>query len=131
MLENLKKHHIGIVIDPDSITRIESRLEKNFHLDREQGVRVCFHWNSDLGLYEEYITREGKAKNYSLGFHHICYEVPSISVMAEVHQYIKENRLGFRLGLPVMSGSEECGQIVFYKLKNNGIVEFTIQNEAN
>lgn len=126
MLDKLKKHHLGFVVAPDSVPMLEKKFGKSFHSDAIQGISVCFLWNEATGLYDEYFTAEGRAKNYALGFNHICYEVPSNEKLDEFDAYLRENKLGFRLTFLERSGSQECGMVCFYKIEDQGIVELNI-----
>lgn len=126
MLDKLKKHHLGFVVSPESVASLEKKFGKPFHVDSIQGVRVVFLWNEMMGLYEEYFTAEGRAKNYALGFNHICFEVPSREKMDEIDAYLREKKRGFRLTFLERSGSKECGLVCFYKVQDQGIVEFNI-----
>jgi hypothetical protein len=129
MLDGLKKHHIGIVVPPERVPELEERFGKRFHLDAVQGVRVCFRWNPEFGLYEEYFTAEGRASKYKPGFSHVCYEVESREKMDEIDAFLRREKLGFRLTFLEPSGSEECGLVAFYKIRNMGIVEFNVPRE--
>ncbi len=128
MLDTLKKHHIGVVVTPEEIPELEKKLGKKFILDATQGVQVCFTWSEDLNLFVEYITNEGRAKNYAKGFHHICYDVESMEQMKKIEAQIKSERLGFRVTFPERSACAECATVMFYKIKNVGIVEFNIRD---
>ena len=126
MLENLEKHHIGIVVEETDIPAIEEKVGKKFHVDEQQGVRVIFEYDDFAKLYNEYIVREGRAKNYELGFNHLCLNVKNKAHLDEVHGYLMEKKIAFRLTFPEKSGSEECGFVAFYKHKDLGIVEFNV-----
>ena len=126
MIEKLEKHHIGIVIFPDEILVLEKKWNCKFHFDVIQGVHVCFRWNEQMNIYEEYITKEGRALNYIKGFHHICYNVNGQDQFQEIHDYIVKNKHGFRLTFLEKSGSKECNQVAFYNVKNLGIIELNV-----
>jgi hypothetical protein len=126
VLDSIKKHHLGFVVSPDAVPAVETKFGKKFHDDKVQGVRVVFLWNEAMGLYEEYLTQEGRAKNYALGFNHICYELPSQEKLEEIDACVRKNKLGFRLTFLERSGSQECGMVCFYKINELGIVEFNI-----
>ncbi len=129
MFDELQKHHIGIVIEPQSVPELEQSLGKSFHLDETQETRICFNWNALMDLYVEHLVREGRAARYEPGFHHVCYQVPSTEKMDEIHAFLRREKMGFRLTFPERSGSEECGMITFYQIHNEGIVEFNIPVE--
>ena len=126
MLDKLKKHHLGFVVAPESVPALEKKFGKSFHLDSIQGVKVVFIWNESMGLYEEYFTSEGRAKNYPLGFNHICFEIGSKEQLDQIDGWLRANKLGFRLTFLERSGSKECGMVCFYKVQNLGVVEFNI-----
>ena len=85
-----------------------------------------FIYDEELGLYREYIVKEGRAKNYEFGLNHICFNVDNVKSLNSIHKYLTTNQLAFRLTFPEKSGSEECNYIVFYKHKDFGIIEFNI-----
>ncbi|HIJ82739.1 MAG: hypothetical protein HW380_2372 [Magnetococcales bacterium] len=126
MLDRLKKHHLGVVIEEDKIPILEKMAGRSFIFDELQGVRVLFVKDQLLGLYQEYILREGRAVKYPLGFHHVCYQVDSMEHMNQIHDFLTKKHLGFRLTFPESSGSLECGMITFYQIRNIGMVEFNI-----
>lgn len=127
MLDRLEKHHLGVVVEPAQVPELETRWGKAFHTDATQGVRVCFRRDDEMGLMVEYFTREGRAARYPTGFHHICYTVPSLQHLEEIHAFLTEKKLGFRLTFPERSGSvEECGMVCFYQIRHVGMVEFNI-----
>ena len=128
MLDQLQKHHIGIVVDTFQVDSLKQQLNVAFHWDKIQGVNVAFHWNPFLNLYEEYFTLEGRAKNYKLGFHHVCYTVESSIQMKKIEEYLKKFNLGYRLTFPEKSGSPECEVVTFYYIHYVGIVEFNIKS---
>lgn len=126
MISTLEKHHIGIAISKEAMPYLEKKFNKHFHFDEIQGVHVLFVQDEDLGFYKEFITIEGRAKNYNNGMHHICFNVPNKQTFHEIQQYIKDNKLGFRLTFPEKSGSIECNFICFYSHRDLGIIEFNI-----
>ena len=130
MLDKLEKHHLGIVVSPGQIQALEDRWGVGFHWDTIQGVRVLFRWNHEMNLHEEYIGQEGRAQNYPLGFHHICYNVPDMATMNTIHQNFLNQRSGFRLTFPEKSGSSECQTVCFYKINHQGIIEFNILDKS-
>lgn len=126
MISSLEKHHIGIAVSMDKMPILEKRHNKSFHYDEIQGVHVLFHQDDELGIYKEFITIEGRAKNYKEGMHHICFNITNKDEFKEIQQYIKDNKLGFRLTFPEKSGSAECNFICFYSHRDLGIIEFNI-----
>lgn len=119
---NFQINHIGVVINPNQINSFSDK----FIFDPIQKVHVSFKYSEIKKCYIEYITKEGRAKNYNLGFNHICYNVENIAKMEEFHKFIIKNNLGIRLTLPEKSILEICNYVTFYKLEFIGIVEFNI-----
>lgn len=119
---NLQINHIGVVINPNQINSFSGK----FIFDPIQKVHVSSEYSKIKKCYIEYITKEGRAKNYNLGFNHICYNVENIMKMEEFHKFIIKNNLGIRLTLPEKSILEICNFVTFYKLAFIGIVEFNI-----
>lgn len=131
MLSDLEINHIGVVIECDDVGRIESQTGASFVWDDKQGVSVCFVKDERLGVFIEYITREGRASNYNLGFNHVCYNVGSSEIMSEMHDEILDKKMGIRLTLPEKSAaSNHCNMVTFYKLYGAGVVEYNILEEA-
>jgi len=130
MLPDLEINHIGVVIECDDVSEIESQTGAAFVWDDKQGVLVCFVRDERLGFFVEYITREGRASNYNLGFNHVCYNVQSSKLMSQMHEEIIDNKIGIRLTLPEKSAAEDyCNLVTFYKLFGIGIVEYNILDE--
>jgi len=128
-LNTLKINHFGIVIPVNKTESIENEFGEKFIRDDIQGVSVCFVWDKRLNHYCEFITQEGRAKNYELGFNHICYDVEDQDAMTVLHKEIIQQKQGMRLTLPEMSPTENCNFVSFYMLNNVGIVEFNILNK--
>ena len=128
MLNNLEKHHIGIIIDPTEIPSLEKKYLKKFNLDKIQGTRVMFVKDSELGIYKELIAQEGRAKNIPTGFYHICYSVHNRNELARLESFIKENKLGYPVTQLEKSGSKECGWVKFFFIKNFGFIEINLIN---
>lgn len=126
LIDDLKLNHIGIVVPISMKDQIEVESGELFLEDKIQGVSVCFVWDESLKLYKEYITKEGRAKNYSIGYNHICYDVDSLDKMNELHKNILKSRMGVRLTLPEPSPAKQCNIVTFYKLSGLGIFEFNI-----
>ena len=125
-LVDLKVNHIGIVIPVESKSEIERDSGNYFLRDEIQGVSICFVWDENLKLFKEYITQEGRAKNYDIGYNHICYDIESKEKMKVLHKHILENKIGIRLTLPEPSPSQQCNLVTFYKFFGLGIIEFNI-----
>lgn len=128
MFDKLEKHHIGIVITNDR-KRLMEREGLVFHKDKIQGTHVAFKMNDSLGLYLEYIVQEGRAANIKTGFYHLCYNVPNQRMMDKLEEFIKFYKLGYPLTKLEKSGSDECGWIKFYFIKNHGIIELNMIEE--
>jgi len=64
--------------------------------------------------------------NQDVGFAHICYKVESIEKMEEIELFIKTNKLGYKVTELEKSESKECGYVVFFFIKNTGLVEFNL-----
>ena len=96
-INELNVNHIGIVIPVDMKEKIEGISQETFIEDKIQGVSVCFVWDEDMKIYREYITQEGRAKDYSLGYNHICYDVESSEKMNQLHKHILKSKLGLSL----------------------------------
>ena len=125
-INELNVNHIGIVIPLNMKEKIEDLSQETFIEDKIQGVSVCFVWDEDMKIYREYITQEGRAGDYSLGYNHICYDVESSERMSELHKIILKSKLGVRLTLPEPSPTKQCNIVTFYKLNGLGIFEFNI-----
>ena len=126
MLNQLNKHHIGIIIDPKEIPSLEKKYSKKFHIDKIQGSRVMFVEDAELGIYKELIVQEGRAKNIPTGFYHVCYSVDSKNELDKLELFIKEKKLGYPITQLEKSGSKECGWIKFFFIKNFGFIEINL-----
>ncbi len=123
MFDKLEKHHIGYIIPKEEKEGIEERLGKKFHFDAIQQTHVLFDYDESLRLYTEYICQEGRVARQKPGFAHICYNVNSSREFEEIEKNIREHKMGFPLTELEKSGSEECGRIIFYYIKNIGVIE--------
>jgi hypothetical protein len=130
LLGGLKINHIGIVIDPGMREIIEKESGEYFIEDKVQGVSVCFVWDNYMKVFKEYITREGRAKNYNIGFSHICYDVSSQDAMNSLHKEIISKKIGIRLSLPEASPTKNCNIVTFYNMFAVGLVEYNIVNNC-
>ena len=123
---DLKPNHIGIIIPLEMKGLLEKESGESFIEDEIQGVSVCFIWDEYMKIYKEYITQEGRAKNYQLGYNHICFDVNSQQEMNKLHRTFLKKRIGVRLTLPEPSPTKQCNIVTFYKIVGMGIVEFNI-----
>ena len=128
ILNDLKINHIGIIVPVESKSRIEAESGEIFLEDEIQGVSVCFVWDEYLKTYKEYITQEGRASKYELGYNHICYDVDNQEAMSMLHTYFLKNKNGIRLTLPEPSPTKQCNIVTFYRINGAGIIEFNIVN---
>ena len=128
MLNQLSKHHIGIIIDPKEIPSLEKKYSKKFHIDKIQGTREMFVKDTELGTNKEFIIQEGRAKNIPTGFYHICYSVDNENELDTLELFIKENKLGYPVTQLEKSGSKECGWVKFFFIKNFGFIEINLIN---
>ena len=128
MLNNLEKHHIGIIVSPTDILSIEQEYGKKFHIDKVQGSRVMFVDDEELGIYKELIVQEGRAKNIPTGFYHVCYSVDNKNELDTLELFIKEKKIGYPITQLEKSGSKECGWIKFFFIKNFGFIEINLIN---
>jgi hypothetical protein len=126
MFDELKKHHIGIIVSDEQRKKIEKRLKRKFNMDKTQGTRVLFEKDPYLGFYKEYIVKEGRVKYIPLGFAHICYDVKNQSELNKIENFIDQNELGLQITKLEKSGAEECGWVKFYFIKNHGIIELNL-----
>ena len=126
LINDLNVNHIGIVIPLQMQGKIEDISQQAFIKDKIQGVSVCFVWDEEMKIYREYITQEGRAKDYPLGYNHICYDIESLEKMGQLHKNILKSKLGVRLTLPDPSPTKQCNIVTFYKLTGLGIFEFNI-----
>jgi hypothetical protein len=123
----LKKHHLGIVVLSEKIESIEDNFSKKFILDTNQGTRVCIVRQPYFKLPIEYIAKEGKASNYDIGFHHVCYQLRDIQELEKFKEYIKEKKIGYRLTPLLESPTEECNHVMFFVLGELGIIEINVE----
>ena len=125
MFDKLEKHHIGIIITHNQRAALEKQ-DIVFHKDLTQDTHVSFVMDDELGMYREYIVQEGRVAKATPGFYHFCYNIEDLSMMKTVENFIKEKKLGFPITKIEKSGSNECGWVRFYFLKNHGIVELNL-----
>ena len=130
MFDRLEKHHIGIIITNEKRVLLEAQ-GITFHEDTTKGTNVSFVMDNELGMYKEFIVKEGRVANVKAGFYHFCYNVPNVLKMKSVEDKIKESSLGYPLTKLEKSESEECGWVKFYFIKNHGVVEFNLLEDPN
>lgn len=130
MFDKLVKHHVGIVITNKQRVLLE-RQGVVFHKDPIQGVHISFVMDEALSMYREYIVQEGRAEKIKPGFYHFCYEIPNIETMRKLENFIKDKKIGFPITDLEKSGSNECGWVRFYFLKNHGVVELNLLEDPN
>ena len=126
MLNNLEKHHIGIIVSPKDILSIEQEYGKKFHIDKIQGSRIMFIEDEELGIYKELIVQEGRAKNIPTGFYHVCYSVDNKNELDTLELFIKEKKLGYPVTQLEKSGSKECGWVKFFFIKTFCFIEINL-----
>ena len=128
LFDDLEVNHIGIIIPLNMRESIERESGNRFIEDKIQGVSVCFVWDDHLKIHKEYITKEGRAAGYRLGFNHVCYDIDSKDELKRLHNIFLKKRIGIRLTLPEASPTKQCNIVSFYKIVGLGIVEFNIVN---
>ena len=89
MFDKLEKHHIGIIITNVEKAKLE-KLGIIFHKDETQGVHVAFLMDDELGMYREYIVQEGRVSKMKSGFYHICYNIPDLTTLKNIDNFIKQ-----------------------------------------
>lgn len=119
-------HHIGIAVPELEFTSLTHG--KNVNDDRIQGVQTYFEFNGLFNCYIEYFTTTGRAKNYSPGFNHICYDIGNLESLLKIISTFTSNEIAIQLTKIEKSGSKECDNVVFYFLSGIGIVEFNIHD---
>jgi hypothetical protein len=127
MIETLEKHHVGIIVKPDDVSEIEKAHSCKFSSDCIQGTRVCMISQPYFQIPVEFIVKEGRASNYDLGFHHICYQVADQQELENFRDFIKEKKIGFRLTKLEESPLEECNRVMFFTMSKIGIIEINVK----
>lgn len=127
MIKSLEKHHVGVIVAPDDVPRIESSFSGKFIPDNIQGTRICMTSLPYFQLPVEFIVKEGRATNYDLGFHHVCYQVEDSRALEDLRSFIKDNRMGFRLTKLEESPLKECNKVMFFVLHQIGIIEVNVK----
>lgn len=119
-------HHIGIAVSEFEFVKLTHG--KNVNYDKTQGVHTYFEFNSLFNCYIEYFTTTGRAKNYSTGFNHICYDIDSLDNLLRILSNFTNYQIAIQLTEIEKSGSNECNNVVFYFISGIGIVEFNIHD---
>jgi len=127
MFDRLKKHHLGFIVSLDQKEALEKRYERKFILDPIQKTHVMFVYDEPMAVYIEFICQEGRVAHHKPGFAHICYEVTSQKQLEEIENFIKENKMGFKVTNLEESVTEECGSVTFYFLKDIGMIELNLK----
>jgi hypothetical protein len=130
MFDKLEKHHIGIVVTGEQRARLENK-GVIFHKDVTQGVHISFVMDEELGMYREYIVQEGRVAKMKPGFYHFCYNIPSLNTLKNIEKFIEHKKLGFPVTKLEKSGSDACGWVRFYYLKNYGMIELNLLEDPN
>lgn len=125
-LIKLKVHHIGVVVSEQQFQFLT--VNRHFNTDQIQGVRTLFVWSKELRCYIEYFTNTGRAKNYSFGFNHVCYQISDIEAFNALVRDIRASKMGIQVTQLEESGSKECGRVAFFFLTGIGLVEFNIDD---
>ena len=128
MLNNLKIHHFGIIIDQKKIKEYEFLYKKKFLNDTIQKTRVMFVYDNDLKLFREFIVKEGRVNNLKLGFAHTCYLINNKKQLLDIENYISEKKLGYQVTNLEKSVTNECGFVKFFYLKKFGLIELNLIN---
>ncbi|HBR15963.1 MAG TPA: hypothetical protein DD723_10585 [Candidatus Omnitrophica bacterium] len=126
MFDKLEKHHLGFIIPLEERPEIERQFGKPFHYDATQKTHVLFIYDKVLRTYMEYICQEGRVAKQKPGFAHICYNLKDRVELQRFEEFIQEGKRGYKLTELEKSGSQECGFIIFYYVKNQGVVELNI-----
>lgn len=127
MLKSMVKHHLGIVVTPDNVSVVEETFSVKFISDSIQGTRVCMVSQPYFQIPIEYIVKEGRASNYDVGFHHVCYQTRDMNELEEFKKYIKENKIGYRLTHLEISPTAQCNRVIFFFLHKLGIIEINVE----
>jgi hypothetical protein len=127
---NLKRYpvnHVGIVVPTKDVQELEMEFDTCFVRDETQGCCVLFAFDNKLKTYKEFITQEGRAIKYDLGFHHVCYDLKDFLEYKYLHTQLIASGANVRLTMPEKSAAENnCNFVSFYFIQNIGIVEFNI-----
>jgi hypothetical protein len=127
MIQSLKKHHLGVVISPEKVSDIEQSFSTKFIMDIAQGARVCMVDHPHFQIPVEYIVKEGRASNYELGFHHVCYEVKDLDELNSFKEFLRAKKMGYRLTKLDKSPTKECNFVMFFVVHQIGIIEINIE----
>ncbi|MDC0413138.1 hypothetical protein OAM44_02520 [Pelagibacteraceae bacterium] len=132
MLKQLKKHHIGVVINKKFKKLAEIITNKKFQKDKTQKTEVLFFKIPFLKFYIEFVLKMGRVKNAKIGLHHTCYDVKNKLEIDEIlnsfiNNKINENNV-FEITKIEKSSSKECNYVQFFYFKKLGIIEFNIKD---
>lgn len=125
-------NHVGIVVPTKHIKELEIEFDSFFVRDETQGCSVLFAFDNKLNTYKEFITQEGRATKYEIGFHHVCYDLKDLEEYKGLHRQLISNGANVRLTMPEKSAAEDyCNFVSFYFIQNIGIVEFNILDASD
>lgn len=125
MLNRLKIHHFGTIIETKNKLKVENFTKKKFQIDPIQGTKILFTKPLGCKFYIEYILKMGRVKNAKVGYHHVCYNINNLK---DIKKILKNFNNVIELTEVEKSGSKECNYIQFYYFPKIGIVEFNIKN---
>ena len=125
MLQSLHRlHHIGICV---SEKEFHSRFpECDIQFDPVQGVHTYWTFNDDIGVYFEYFTTTGRAKNYKEGYNHICFNLNSEEEFSSLVDSTEKSGSAVLIRNMETSHSKECGKVGFLFYFGIGIVEYNV-----
>lgn len=126
MFDKLEKHHLGFIVPVEEKENIEKRFGKKFTYDTIQKTNVLFVYDECLKTHMEYICQEGRVAKQKPGFAHICYNIKNRDELQKIEKKIEEEKMGYPLTDLEKSGSQECGFVMFYFIKNHGVVELNL-----
>ena len=111
MLDRLRIHHFGTIIEKKNKLKVEKIIGKKFKTDNTQKTKVLFIKPTSCNFYIEYILRMGRVKNAKIGYHHICYNIKNIK---EIKKILKNYKNVIELTKVEKSESAECNFIQFF-----------------
>ena len=125
MLEKLKKHHLGFIVEEKDIKSLEVLYRNKFIYDPIQKTRVLFNYDKYMDLFIEYIVKEGRVQNSPKGYAHTCYSI-SKNEYSKFNLNLKANNLGFPITQLEKSIANECNKVRFYYYRGLGIIEINV-----
>tara|TARA_B100001063_G_C16774200_1_gene563887 strand:+ start:4082 stop:4477 length:396 start_codon:yes stop_codon:yes gene_type:complete len=128
MIDKLKFHHVGIIVDNISKKQLEKTFRSKFIMDPIQETSVLFIKDQGQKIYIEYILKEGRVKHSKLGVAHYCYSVNDLAELKIFESYIKNKKLGFSVTKLEKSIAKECNYVKFFYLKNYSLIEINVEN---